>query len=156
MLTKTITYTDYNGTTRTEDFLFNLNESELTTMDLTEEGGLANRLKTIVDRNDLPEITKFFREFIHLSYGEKTPDGRRFVKSDEISTAFEQTEAYNMLFLELGSDAKKAATFIQNVLPPRLREAAAKATKDAEAKLATLPSAAFSIADAGDVSESAT
>lgn len=128
MLKRTITYTDYNGVERTEDFMFNLNKSELTTMEMSHEGGLQQRLKTMIDKKDAPEIMKMFRSLLRAAYGEKSEDGRRFMKSEEISTAFEQTEAYNIIFMELCTDAKKAAEFVQAILPEDLREAAAKAS----------------------------
>lgn len=130
MLTRTITYTDYDGNERTEDFRFNLNKSELTTMEMSYEGGLKDRLKTMIDRKDAPLIMKTFREILHMAYGEKSPDGRRFMKSDEISTAFEQTEAYNILFMELCTDTKKAGEFIEAILPQDLRASAANAKAD--------------------------
>lgn len=130
MLKRTITYTDYDGNERTEDFMFNLNKSELTTMQMSHEGGLQQRLKRMIAKQDAPEIMKTFRELIRAAYGEKSDDGRRFIKSDEISTAFEQTEAYNILFMELCTDAKKAGEFIEQILPEDLRNAAADAIKN--------------------------
>lgn len=130
MLKRTITYTDYDGNERTEDFMFNLNKSELTTMDMSQEGGLRQRLNTMINKKDAPEIMRMFRQLIHASYGEKSADGRRFIKSDEISTAFEQTEAYNILFMELCTDADKAAKFVEGILPADLRSAAATAAKE--------------------------
>lgn len=131
MLKRTITYTDYNGLERTEDFMFNINKSELTTLEMTELGGLRQRLQKMIDGKDAPEIMKMFREILHMSYGEKSLDGRRFMKSDEISTAFEQTEAYNIIFMELCTDAKAAADFISAVLPSDLQQAAKEASKEA-------------------------
>lgn len=132
MYTRTITYVDYDGNERTEDFMFNLNKSELTTMEMSSEGGLKQRLSTMINKKDAPEIMRTFKKLLHDSYGEKSADGRRFVKSDEISTAFEQTEAYNMIFMELCTDAKKAAEFVENILPADLREAAKNAAKKEE------------------------
>lgn len=123
MLTRTITYVDYDGNERTEDFMFNLNKSELTTMEMSYDGGLKQRLQKMVAKKDAPEIMKMFRDLLRAAYGEKSEDGRRFIKSDEISTAFEQTEAYNILFMELCTDAKKAAEFVEAILPADLRAA---------------------------------
>lgn len=125
MLKRTITYVDYDGNERTEEFMFNINKSELTTMQMSYDGGLRNRLKKMMEKQNAPEIMKTFRDLIHLAYGEKSPDGRRFIKSDELSTAFEQTEAYNILFMELCTDSVKAAKWIEKVLPPDLAAAAA-------------------------------
>lgn len=117
MFKKTVTYTDYNGVERTEDFYFNLNQAELTEMELSTTGGLADMIKKIIDAQDTPSIIKTFKELLLKSYGEKSADGRRFVKSKEISDAFSQTEAYSMIFMELATDDEKAADFINGIVP---------------------------------------
>ena len=117
MLNKTINYTDYNGTARTEDFYFNLSEAEITEMELSTTGGLAAMLENVVKAQDGPSIVKIFKEIVLKSYGEKSPDGKRFIKSKELSEAFSQTEAYTKLFMELDTDADAAAAFINAVVP---------------------------------------
>ena len=101
MIKKTITYTDYNGTERTEDFYFNLSKAELMEMELSISGGLVELINRVVAAQDQPSIIKIFKDLILKAYGEKSPDGKRFVKSDAISTEFSQTEAYSQLFIEL-------------------------------------------------------
>lgn len=120
MLTKKITYTDYNGTERTEDFYFNLNKAELTELEFGTTGGLATMIQRIVAAQDTPSIIKVFKEIILKAYGEKSPDGKRFIKSEEISTAFSQTEAYSTLFMELAYDDEAAAKFINAIIPADL------------------------------------
>ncbi len=120
MIKKTITYTDYNGTKRTEDFLFNLNKSELTEMELSTSGGLSAMLQTIVHANDTPAIVKVFKDILFKAYGQKSADGRQFIKSNELSIEFSQTEAYDQLFMELLSDEKKAADFFNGLMPADL------------------------------------
>lgn len=117
MLKKKITYTDYNGTERTEDFYFNLTKAEITEMELGTSGGLAEMIRKIVDAQDAPSIIRVFKDLILKAYGEKSPDGKRFIKSDEISTAFSQTEAYSQLFMELAMDSDAAAEFINGIVP---------------------------------------
>lgn len=117
MLKKKITYTDYNGTERTEDFYFNLNKAEITEMELGTTGGLAEMIRKIVDAQDAPSLIKIFKDLILKSYGEKSPDGKRFIKSDDISAAFSQTEAYSELFMELATDADAAAEFVNGIIP---------------------------------------
>lgn len=117
MLKKTITYTDYNDTERTEDFYFNLTKAEILDMEMSEAGGLTAKLNKIIESKDNRELMKHFKYIIRRAYGEKSDDGRRFIKSDEISTAFEQTEAYEELFMELFSDATKAAEFVNGIIP---------------------------------------
>lgn len=125
MLTKTITYTDYNGVERTEPFYFNLSQAELIDMQLGGKDGLySNKLQKMIDNHDAAAIVATIKEFVLKSYGEKTDDGKRFIKSPEISEAFMQTEAYSQLITELLSDDAKSSEFILGIMPQALREAA--------------------------------
>lgn len=122
MLKKTITYTDYNGNERTEDFYFNLNKTELTKMQLSVNGGLDTMIQTVIDTKDNATLMKIFDDLIMKSYGKKHADGIQFEKSEEISRVFSQTEAYNVLFMELCTNAKAAAEFVNGIIPHDLVE----------------------------------
>lgn len=126
MLKKTITYTDYNDETRTEDFYFNLSKAELTLMEASKVGGMKNYLERIIQTKDVTAIAEMFKDIIHMSYGEKSPDGKRFIKSEDLSVAFEQTEAYSELVMEL-LNAENAAKFINGIMP---KDIAAEITPD--------------------------
>ena len=117
MLKKTITYTDYNGLKRTEDFYFNLTKAEIMEMELSTTGGLSEMISRIVAAKDAPAIIKVFKELILKAYGQKSADGKRFVKSAALSEEFEQTEAYSILFMELATDADAAAKFVNAIVP---------------------------------------
>lgn len=117
MIKKTITYTDYNDNERTEDFYFNLNQAEVMELELSTSGGLANMITNIVNAQDAPAIIKIFKELVLKAYGKKSPDGRRFEKSEALSNEFSQTEAYSKLFMELATDADKAAEFVNGIVP---------------------------------------
>lgn len=117
MLKKTITYTDYNGTERTEDFYFNLSKAEIMEMEMSTAGGLAEMIQKIVAAQDVSAIIKIFKDLILKSYGEKSANGKHFVKSEELSTAFSQTEAYSQLFMELATDAEAASKFVNGIIP---------------------------------------
>lgn len=117
MLKKTITYTDFNDVERTEDFYFNLTAAEVTEMEMSTVGGLAEMIQRIVAAKDTPSIIKIFKDIILRAYGVKSADGKRFVKSDEISAEFSQTNAYSQLFMELATDADKAAAFVNAITP---------------------------------------
>ena len=117
MVKKTITYTDYNGTERTEDFYFNLTEAEVAEMELSTAGGLTSLIENVVKTQDTPTIIKIFKDLVLKSYGEKALDGRRFIKSPEISEAFSQTPAYSIIFMELATDADAAAKFVNGIVP---------------------------------------
>ena len=117
MLKKTITYTDYNGIERTEDYYFNFSNAEAMEMEMSTAGGLTEMIRKIVAAQDAPSIIQVFKDLILKAYGEKSPDGKRFIKSKELSTAFSQTEAYSKLFMELSMDADAAAEFVNGSLP---------------------------------------
>lgn len=118
MLKKTITYTDYNQVERTEDFYFNLSKAEIMEMEMSISGGLAEMIKRIVAEKDAPAIIKIFKDLVLKAYGVKSPDGKQFIKSDELRTAFSQTEAYSELFMELATNADEAAKFVNGIIPP--------------------------------------
>ena len=126
MLKKTIKYTDYNGTDREETFYFNLTKAEIMEMEMGTVGGFAEVVQNIVNAQDTPSLIKIFKDLILRSYGEKSPDGRRIIKSDEISAAFAQTEAYSELFMELATDADKASEFINGIVPADIAAEAKK------------------------------
>lgn len=123
MLKKTITYTDYNDTERTEDFYFNLTKAELTEMELGVNGGLAEMLRNIIAAQDTPSLVKIFKDLVLKAYGIKSPDGKRFVKSEELKTEFSQTEAYSQLFMELATNADAASDFVNGIVPKDIRDA---------------------------------
>ena len=122
MLKKTITYSDYNGVERTEDFYFNLSKAEVMEMEMSTSGGLAEMITRVVSAQDTPSIVKIFKDLVLKAYGVKSPDGRRFMKSEELATEFSQTEAYSILFMELATDAKAAADFVNGVIPNENKE----------------------------------
>lgn len=117
MFKKTITYKDYNDEERTEDFYFNLSRAEVTEMELSTEGGLGATIERITKAKDVPAIVAIFKDLILRSYGQKSPDGKRFIKSKALSEEFSQTEAYSALFMELATDSNMASAFINGILP---------------------------------------
>ena len=127
MLKETIKYTDYNGVERTEDFWFHLSKAELMEWEMGTTGGLTEMIKRIVDAQDAPAIIKLFKELVLKAYGQKSPDGKRFIKSEELATEFSQTEAYSQLFMDLATDADKAAAFVNGIMPSDISEKAASA-----------------------------
>ena len=121
MFKKTITWTDYDGKEITEDFYFNLTRAEVMDMELGTEGGLEQLLTRIVKAQDYVELSRYFKQIILMSYGEKSPDGKRFVKlrqdGSKPSLDFEQTEAFSIMYMELATDDKAAAEFINGIIP---------------------------------------
>lgn len=117
MLKKTIKYVDYDNNEREEDFYFNLTSAEVTEMELSEKGGLVKTIHKIVAEKDGQRIVEIFKDLILRAYGEKSVDGKRFIKSKELREAFEQTEAYSQLFMSLAQDAGAAADFVNGIIP---------------------------------------
>lgn len=117
MLKREIKYENFDGEETSEVFYFNLSESELIELELEFDGSLGEMLEGIVKAQDHKEIVKWFKKIVLMAYGEKSEDGRRFIKSEEGRTEFSQTAAYNALFMELATNEDSAATFIQGVLP---------------------------------------
>ena len=131
MLKKIITYTDYNGIERTEPFYFNLSKAELMEMELGVTGGMTEMLDKIITAKDAPSMMKTFKEMIMKAYGVKSDDGKRLIKSEELSIAFTQTEAYSVLFMELITDDKAAADFVNGIIPNEIQtEVAAKTAQN--------------------------
>ncbi len=122
MLKKTISFTDYFGEERTQDFYFNLTKSELMEMNLSANGGVERLIEKIIQTKDSKQLVAYFKDFILKSYGEKSDDGFQFMKSRDISRKFEQSPAYDILFMELVADANKAADFINAVIPKEISE----------------------------------
>lgn len=130
MLKKIITYTDYNGVERTEPFYFNLSKAELMEMELGVTGGMTEMLDKIIHAKDGPSLMKTFKEMIMKSYGVKSDDGKRLIKSEELSIAFTQTEAYSVLFMELITDDKAAADFVNAIIPNEIKDKVAAQTEN--------------------------
>lgn len=117
MLKKTITYTDYKGTERTEDFYFNLTNAEIAEMEMSVNGGFTEMIERIVAAQNAPEIINVFKDLILRAYGQVSLDGRQFIKKAELREEFSQTEAYSQLFMELATDSEAAADFVNGIMP---------------------------------------
>lgn len=124
MIKETITYEDYNGVSRTEDFHFNLTKAEVMEMEMSQHGGMAEMIQRIVAAQDAPAIIKIFKELVLKAYGQKSADGRRFIKNEQLREEFSQTEAYSQLFMKLATDADAAAKFVNGIMPADLADAA--------------------------------
>jgi hypothetical protein len=120
MIKKTLTYTDYNGNERTEDFYFHLNKAEITKLEMSTTGGMAEKIQRIVAAQDQPAIIAVFEDLIQRSFGIKTPDGKGFLKRKEDLEAFIATEAYSDLFMELATNSDAASEFINGIVPADL------------------------------------
>ena len=125
MLKKTIAYTDFNGEERSEDFYFNLMESEIAEIEMGTTGGLSEMINRIVNTQDIPSIIEIFKDLILKAYGERSDDGKKFIKvrnGVRLSEEFSQSNAYSVLFMELATDPKKAADFFNALIPQKKSE----------------------------------
>lgn len=132
MFKDTVTYVDYDGVERKETLYFNLSKAEVITLDNSIPGGLGNKMRAVVDSMDNVEIMNYFVKMIELSYGKKSDDGRRFIKSKEITEDFMQTEAYSEFFMKLLSDTDFAVRFCEGILPDVPKEEVEKVRKEFE------------------------
>ncbi len=122
MITKEITFTDYNGQERKEKYQFNFTKAELTEMELSVNGGLSAMMERIKETDDRPELMRIFKDLILKAYGVKSADGKRFVKSEELRTEFSQTEAYSELYMELVTNTDSAISFFNGLIPNDLKD----------------------------------
>jgi hypothetical protein len=128
VLKKSIKYTDFNGEEQTEDFYFHLSKADLIGMEFSAhgEGGLQVHLQKIAEAEDGKQIWEFLESLVAKSYGMKSPDGKRFVKNDQLMENFKSTAAYSELIMELCLDAGKAAEFVNGIVPAGLAEDVAR------------------------------
>lgn len=144
MITRTIPYTDYNGIQRKEKFYFDLTQFEATEIavelpdgiieELSEDG--TNQQQTaihLMEKLGRKGVMDFIKKIVLKSYGVKSTDGRRFIKSEELSTEFSQTPAFSAFMMKLMTDDKEASSFINGVIPAEL--AAQMAAKNAAAMI---------------------
>lgn len=129
MIKKTVTYTDFDGNERTEDFYFHLTEQELTEWELSVDGGLSGVITRIVNSTDNKKLAELFKELLIKSYGVKTPDGRGFIKNEEALNNFIYTQAFSDIYMELATDDKAASEFVNGIIPESIVRAAKKEMK---------------------------
>lgn len=122
MLKKTIKYTNFSGVERERTLYFDLTKAELTMLGLSVDGGLDVVLTNLMEAENIPELIQNFEKILLLSYGEKSEDGERFIKGDDISRKFKESPVYDEIFMELITDEKKAADFINAVMPDDIDE----------------------------------
>ena len=130
MINKKITYTDYEGVERTETFWFHLSRPELMELETSIDGGFSKLIRQIVDSKSTRGVIENIKKILLLSYGEKVDNGRRFAKSEEISKAFSETPAYEILYLQLLEDQDSLSRFINGLVPKDLAEQVSKMSKE--------------------------
>lgn len=122
MYKKTIEYEDFNGEKRKEDFYFNMTQAEVTEMELSIDGGLSEMIKRVTEAKDVPSIVRIFKDLVLRSYGMRSPDGKRFIKTPQLSEEFSQTQAYSDFFMELAQNSEAAADFVNGIMPKNVQK----------------------------------
>lgn len=122
MLKKTYTYKDYNGVERTESFYFHFTEAEILDMEMSAEGGFAERVQRIIDAKDQAALMKLIKKFVIDAYGVKSDDGRRFIKNEEVKTAFLECPAFSDIFMDMVTNDELAAEFVNGVIPDTMKK----------------------------------
>lgn len=126
MYTKKVTYKDWLGNERTEEFNFNLTKAALMEMQFEQEGGMREYLQRIVDAKDRKALMQMFKDLVLRTYGEISADGKYFIQNDETKAKFASTPVYSLLFMELTDNADAAAEFVNGIMPPDLNKVNAK------------------------------
>ena len=126
MIKKTITYTDYFGEKRTEDFYFDLNKAELIEWEMSKDGGMERFVKRVTEAKSVPELFPIFKDFVLRAYGVKSDDGKRFIKNDDVRASFEQCPAYSELVISLIQNTDEAIKFLNGIAPADIAEQATK------------------------------
>lgn len=121
MYKKTMTYEDFDGNIRTEDFYFHLTEAEIIELNFGQFGGFEKTVEKIIAEQDMGRLIEIFKELVLKAYGEKSLDGKRFMKSDEIAKAFSETQAYSDLFMDLATNSDSATEFVNEVVPKKIK-----------------------------------
>jgi hypothetical protein len=139
MLKREIGYEDFDGNPQTETFYFNLTMAEIIEYNVGYEGGLEGVIRRIITTSDHKGLVEEFKKIILMSYGERSEDGKRFVKSEESRQAFSQTAAYDSLFMQLATDSDALVAFITSVVPKDVAKEIAKQDKIVDIGLPPLP-----------------
>lgn len=115
MIKQTIKYTDFNGVENEEVFYFNLTKAELTKLELGKKNGMSNHIKEVVESGDNAELLEILTSLILDSYGAKSEDGKRFIKTKTLREEFEQSPAFSEIFMKMLTTPESAEAFINGI-----------------------------------------
>ena len=134
MIKKNITYFDFDGEERTDAFYFNLSKAELMDIELDYDGNMSRAMNTMLEKRDMKGVLGLLGKLVRKAYGEKSADGRRFLKNQELEDSFATTDAYSNLLIELVNDENKLRAFVTGVIPTDMRTEVEKKMAEAEAE----------------------
>ena len=129
MIKRTITFEDLDGNSITDDFYFHISMSEVSKMELGTEGGMAEKLKKLVAASKGKDIIEQFEGILHSAYGVRSENNRQFIKNEQVWQEFYQSDAYNVLFMQLISDEDASAAFVRGILPANFEAEVARITQ---------------------------
>lgn len=133
MYSRKVKYEDYDGNQREVECYFNLNKAEVLELQMSWDGGLEKVLKRIIEEHDQKRMIEMFKMIMLKSYGQKSIDGNRFIKNEQLTEEFTQTEAYSELFMLFATDADAASEFVNGILPKSLLDEAKKLEEEQKA-----------------------
>ena len=139
MLKKIITFETYDGAIITEPYYFNLTKTEIMELRLTEktlfgDDKVAAKIKTISEKDSETEVLKedmkdlydVFKDLIRVSYGVKSDDGKRIMKSEDYYRSFLESPAYDKLMMSFFEEPEVTIDFMAGLLPKEMGEEAKK------------------------------
>lgn len=128
MLKQTVNYTDFDDQPAVETVYFNLTKSDLAdNMHLIEDFEVVRTMlsgkKRDLKPTEIQLVINMVKAIMRMSYGVRSEDGKRFIKTDQQWTEFTQTAVYDEFLMSLFADPKNALEFVSNVIPKDYRDA---------------------------------
>ncbi len=125
----TVQFENFDGETVSEDLYFHLNIKELQDMEKWDVP-LTQRIAKLTKTEDGKEAFDLMRDIVEAAYGERSEDGKRFVKNPEVLKNFTEGLAYDEVILKFIDGTTDLSKFIEGLLPKKVFELAKKNTKD--------------------------
>ena len=130
----TVQYQNWDGDLETEDLYFHLNIKELQEMEKWDVP-LTKRIAKLTKTEDGTEAFELMRDIVEAAYGERSSDGKRFVKNPEVLKNFTQGLAYDEVILQFIDGTTDLAKFVEGLLPKKVFELAKKNAKDSSVEV---------------------
>ena len=125
----TVQYQNFDGDLETEDLYFHLNIKELQEME-NWDVPLTKRIAKLTKTEDGKEAFELMRDIVEAAYGERSADGKRFVKNPEVLKNFTQGLAYDEVIISFIDGTTDLGKFVEGLLPKKVFELAKKNAKD--------------------------
>lgn len=142
MISRTVTFTDYDDNKQTETVWFHLSRATVfDNLDLEEDFEKLEAKfkgdKREITREETIEILKLVKRLFKLSYGVRFEvDGKtRFRQNDEVLQQFEDSPAYDAILWDLFSNPEDIFAFLSGIFPKDLRDEAQQKMKQPQDRL---------------------